>query len=61
MLRANADAIMARHVATPDGRCSSCSLTWLHTDTMHPCPPWRIAAEFQRLTAEPGSLAESPT
>ena len=50
MLRRNAEETMARHRPLPDGRCSYCSATWLHTDTTHPCPPWRIAAEFYRVT-----------
>ncbi|MGH3647283.1 MAG: hypothetical protein ACRDTM_08910 [Micromonosporaceae bacterium] len=50
VLRRTAEETMRRHQPTDDGRCSYCSMTWLHTDTMHPCPPWRIAAEFRALT-----------
>lgn len=50
VLRGTAEQTMARHQPTADGRCSYCSQTWLHTDTMHPCPPYRIAAEFWALT-----------
>lgn len=50
ILLRNAEKTLARHQATADGRCSYCSATWLHTDTTHPCPPWRVAAEFMRLT-----------
>ncbi len=49
-LRRTADEIQARHQPTPDGHCTYCSATWLHTDTPHPCPPVRIATTFQRLT-----------
>lgn len=63
VLRGNAEQILARHVATPDGRCSYCSATWLHTDTPHPCPPVRIAVEFMRLTGyqPPSAPAPSPS
>ena len=53
VLRRNAEATMVRHVAAADGRCAYCSITWLHTQTRHPCPPVKIAIAFLRLT-EPG-------
>ncbi len=50
VLRRNAQETLRRHMPTADGRCGYCSLTWQHVDTAHPCPPWRIAAQFMRLT-----------
>jgi hypothetical protein len=54
VLRRNAEETIARHTPLPDGRCSYCSATWLHTDSMHPCPPYRIAAQFRAVT-DPGA------
>ncbi|MGH3737882.1 MAG: hypothetical protein ACRDT6_20065 [Micromonosporaceae bacterium] len=50
-----AEETMRRHAALPDGRCSYCSQTWLHTDIAHPCPPYRIAAEFHALAGPESS------
>lgn len=49
-LRRNAEALLARHKRGPDGRCSFCSRTWLHTDTRYPCYAVRMAQRFLDLT-----------
>ncbi|MGH3655649.1 MAG: hypothetical protein ACRDUA_03225 [Micromonosporaceae bacterium] len=50
VLRRTAREAMARHQRLPNGRCSFCSLAWIHTDATYPCPPVRIAQEFLQLT-----------
>lgn len=52
VLRRTAEETLTRHVALLDGRCSYCSATWLHTDTVHPCPPVRIAMTFLQVTGD---------
>jgi hypothetical protein len=59
-LRHNAEETLARHQPTADGRCSYCSMTWLHTDSEYPCPPVKIALEFLRLTAGRAALGVRP-